>query len=161
MRTPVRSCQLMTSSRIEVSELVERFRTIEHERMQGLPIVNPLLEVEAIGFCDFEGHELGVLLSPWFMNLVLLPGSEQWANTRQGDRLAHEFPSGHCEFTVCDDEVLGRYLSAILFRTMSGFPDQDTARAVANEALALILSEPVPEQGHVSRRAMFTGIGGS
>ena len=160
MRTPVLSCQSMTSPRIEVSELVERFTTIHRERMQGLPIVNPVLEVEAVGFCDFESHELGILLSPWFMNLVLLPGSEEWSNTQQGDRLAHEFPSGHCEFTVCDDELLGRYLSAILFRTMSDFPDQDTARAVATEALALVLSEPVPERGHVSRRAMFTGIGG-
>ena len=42
-------------------------------RMQGLAFVNPALAVEAIGFAPWSGHWLGVLLTPWFMNLVLAP----------------------------------------------------------------------------------------
>ena len=57
-------------------EVDARIDAIYRERMQGLPIVNPELSVEAVGFEPFEAHELGVLISPWFMNLVLLPADE-------------------------------------------------------------------------------------
>ncbi len=43
-------------------------------RMQGLPIVNPALEVEAVGFAPWEGSWLGVMVTPWGMNLTLVPG---------------------------------------------------------------------------------------
>ncbi len=41
-------------------------------RMRGLPIVNPALAVEAVGFAPWEGHWLGVMVTPWFINLTLL-----------------------------------------------------------------------------------------
>ncbi len=41
--------------------------------MRGLDVVNPRLAVEAVGFAPWDGHWLGVLLTPWCMNLMLLP----------------------------------------------------------------------------------------
>jgi [NiFe] hydrogenase assembly HybE family chaperone len=145
--------------RIKVADLVARYEAIYRERMRDLPIVNPELAVEAVGFERWEDQDLGVLITPWFMNLVLLPDSRRLADLPQGERVECRFPSGPCEFTVCRDEELGSYLAAVLFRTVVDFPDQDVARAVAEEALANVLAEPSgDEAGTVSRRGLLTGL---
>ncbi|NCF24908.1 MAG: [NiFe]-hydrogenase assembly chaperone HybE [Gammaproteobacteria bacterium] len=145
--------------RIKVADLVARYRAIYQERMRNLPIVNPRLEVEAVGFEQWEDKDLGVLITPWFMNLVLLPDSERLVDLPQGERVECRFPSGPCELTVYHDEDLGSYLAAVLFRTVADFPDQDIARAVAEEALAQVLAEPGEEAAEtVSRRGLLTGL---
>lgn len=140
-----------------VDDLVRHFEAISRDRMRGLPIVNPAIRVEAVDFQPWEGREVGVLISPWFINLVLLPGIEEWTADEQGKRIAIAFPSGACDMTVCHDEVLGVYLSAVLFRSVMDFPSQEIASAVASEALAQIMSAAVPE-GRISRRQVFTGL---
>lgn len=148
-----------------VAALVAEFRRIERERMQGLPFLNSELEVEAVGFEPDDGHEIGVLVSPWFMNLVLLPGNDDWGDAAQGDVAEWTFPSGKIDFTVCQDDTLGTYLTAVLFRTVVDFPDQDTAREVATEVAESLRREPDPdaESGpgakRVSRRELFTQLG--
>ena len=145
--------------RVKVADLVARYEAIYRERMRDLPIVNPALAVEAVGFEQWEDQDLGVLITPWFMNLVLLPDSRRLADLPQGERVECRFPSGPCELTVYQDEELGTYLAAVLFRTVADFPDQDVARAVAEEALAQILAEPpAKETGNVSRRGLLTGL---
>jgi [NiFe] hydrogenase assembly HybE family chaperone len=145
--------------RIKVADLVARYQAIYEERMQDLPIVNPALEVEAVGFEQWEDKDLGVLITPWFMNLVLLPDSERLVDLPQGERVECRFPSGPCELTVYHDEDLGSYLAAVLFRTVADFPDQDIARSVAEEALAQVLAEPGEEAAEtVSRRGLLTGL---
>ncbi len=145
--------------RVRVADLVARYETIYRERMRELPIVNPALAVEAVGFEQWEEQDLGVLITPWFMNLVLLPDSTRLADLPQGERVECRFPSGPCELTVYHDEELGSYLAAVLFRTVADFPDQDIARAVATEALANVLAEPAAKEGDkVSRRGLLTGL---
>lgn len=145
--------------RIKVADLVTRYQAIYEERMRDLPIVNPRLAVEAVGFEQWDEQDLGVLITPWFMNLVLLPDSDTLADFPQGEQVQCQFPSGPCDLTVYQDEELGTYLAAVLFRTVADFPDQAVARAVAEEALANILAEP-PEKdtGTVSRRGLITGL---
>jgi [NiFe] hydrogenase assembly HybE family chaperone len=145
--------------RIKVADLVARYEAIYRERMRDLPIVNPALAVEAVGFEQWEDQDLGVLITPWFMNLVLLPDSQRLADLPQGERVECFFPSGPCELTVYQDEELGSYLAAVLFRTVADFPDQDIARAVAEEALANVLAEPSGNDGgKLSRRGLLTGL---
>ena len=145
--------------RIKVADLVARYEAIYKERMRDLPIVNERLAVEAVGFGQGEDQDLGILITPWFMNLVLLPDSGRLADMVQGDRVDCRFPSGSCELTVYHDEQLGSYLAAVLFRTVADFPDQDIARAVAEEALAQILTEPpAKEPRQVSRRGLLKGL---
>ena len=139
-------------------ELVERFRLIYEERMKDLPIVHPDLEVEAVGFAPWEDHELGILITPWFMNLVLLPGGTQYDGLLQGDEVEFRFPSGPCYFTVTQDEALGTYLSAVLFRTVVDFPGQAFAREVALEALASLLALPPVDTSTISRRDVISGL---
>lgn len=146
--------------------LVDRFRDIDHERMRGLPIVNPELEVEAIGFRRFEDHLVGILITPWFMNLLLLPASAESCGLTQGAIVERQLPHGNIEFTACSDEVLGDYLSAIMFRAVTDFPDQAMARAVAKEILLKLFTEPEPtsaaaDRKVISRRALLSGQGGA
>ena len=145
--------------RIRVDDLVARYEAIYEERMRDLPIVNARLAVEAVGFDRWEDQDLGVLITPWFMNLVLLPNSDRLVDMPQGERVECRFPSGPCELTVYHDEDLGSYLAAVLFRTVVDFPDQDVARAVAEEALAQLLAEPAEKDTEkVSRRGLLTGL---
>ena len=104
-------------------------------RMQGLGIVNPALEVEAVGFAPWEDHWLGVMLTPWFMNLVLLPrDSGKWQPLPLGEKRAHRFPAGVYEFIGAADEAVGEYQTCSLFSPVLEFEDHATARLVAELA---------------------------
>lgn len=148
-------------------DLVRHFDAVYRERMQGLPIVNERLSVEAVGFAALEGHELGVLISPWFMNLILLPGDDAWNLCKQGASIKIELPAGPYDFTVSHDEDVGTFLSAILFRTVSDFPDQETARAIAADIAARVFSPDEKEaekrrsSRKLSRRELFSQLGAS
>jgi [NiFe] hydrogenase assembly HybE family chaperone len=128
--------------------------------MRNLPIVNSALEVEAVGFRTFDEHQIGVLITPWFMNLVLLLGSDIGSRLRQGSKSTLRLPSGPVEFTTAQDEVLGPYLTAVLFSSVAEFPDQHTAKAIALEVMQELFESTHNEQA-ISRRSLFTNIGAS
>lgn len=148
---------------ISTARLVQRFQEIMRERMQGLPLVNDKLEVEAIGFDLIGDHAVGVLITPWFMNLVLLPGTDEWDGIAQGSLVQVDLPCDGCEFIVNRDEKVGVYLSAILFRTVKNFPDQAMARAIAEEIVASLHADAAqknsPATRMVSRRSLIAGMG--
>ena len=130
--------------------------------MLGLPIVNDQLETEAIGFREFEGHDIGVLLTPWFMNLFLLPGDDQWSQAAPGSKVEVSLPGECCEFVVNQDDELGTCLSAILFRTVTDFPDQATGRAIADEVLVQLFTtagKTEPGGRLIDRRSFLSGLG--
>jgi len=150
-----------------VAKLVRHFEKIDREHMQGMPIVNPRLYVEAVGFRRHAGHELGVLITPWFMNLVLLPGSDLWSDREQGSDAEISLPAGPYDFMISRDDVLGTYLTAVLFRTVIDFPDQTTARNVASTILGQLFDDAdanhagiVSNAETMSRRTLFTMLKG-
>jgi len=97
------------------ARLTEAFRAVA-ARMDGLPIVNPALAVEAVGFAPWQGHWLGVMLTPWFMNLVIAPGDESaWQPLPPGARRSHAFPAGAYEFIGARDEIAGEFQMCSLF----------------------------------------------
>ena len=56
-----------------VLALIEQFQRVD-AGMRDLPIYNDKIAIEAIGFRLFGDAELlGVVLTPWFMNLIVLP----------------------------------------------------------------------------------------
>lgn len=160
------------SRRPDPSAQVERaFTQILAERMQGLPFLNPALRVEAVGFRRWEGRWLGVLITPWFMNLVLLPDEEAaWRHVRYGDSLGYALPAGVFEFISAREPALGDYQSCSLFSPVFEFADQDGARATALAALAALFDAqaqagvegpgtPAPDAGRapVSKRDFLRG----
>ena len=145
---------------ISSTTLAERFRSIHEQRMRGLPFINTQLQVETIGFREFQDFEIGVLITPWFMNLILLPGSGVSADIEQGHSVTACFPSGDIEFTAAQDEELGLYFSAVLFSTVADVPDQATAQDLAVEVMKGLF-ESTAESKVVSRRSLFTTAGHS
>ena len=149
--------------RVSVDALLDYYRQVYEETFRDLPIANAALDVEAVGFRPLEEHCLGVLITPWFMNLFLLPGTERWDDRPQGSACTVEFPGGKVDFQVSHGQALGTVLSAALFSTVADFPDQEIAREVARETLRLLFdSDAVQEEPgrRVSRRALLRQLGG-
>jgi len=142
-------------------ELAARYREIHDQRMRELPIVNAALDVETMEFRQFGKAELGVLLTPWFMNLVLIQSNAVWSSSEQGTIVSVDLPGGTVDFTVARDESIGAFLSAVLFRTVADFPDQDTAREIAAEVMRRLFEPRKSGGAAVSRRDLLTGLGQS
>jgi [NiFe] hydrogenase assembly HybE family chaperone len=120
--------------------LEQVFSHIERERMRGLPILNEALQVRAVGFRQWQGRCLGILITPWFMNLMLLPSEgDDWQNLRIGDKQLHQLPSGPYEFILGEETGVGRYQMCSLFSPVFEFADQETAEATAEAAMAALM----------------------
>ncbi|AEG00185.1 [NiFe]-hydrogenase assembly chaperone HybE [Methylomonas methanica] len=132
------------------------FNRILTTRMHNLPLVNPLLSVKAVGFEAYGDLWPGVLVTPWFMNLLLLPGAEHsWLALSPGKQFEHTFPAGTFLFTLAHEPQLGLYAQCSLFSPMFDFNDQDSAIAAAESAWLGLLTPPAPR--NVSRRALLRG----
>ncbi len=116
--------------------LVADFTEVFHSKMRDVPMVNHALHVQAVGFQPWEGGFLGVLVAPWFMNLVILPAPGR-AALPPGGKEEIGFPSGAYEFLHNAREMTGPYLACSLFSPMGDFSSQlqavEVARAVMGE----------------------------
>jgi len=128
--------------------------------MQGLPVLNPALSVQAVGFHRFMDEWLGILITPWFMNLLLLPGPDYaWPKRNPGAKFDRIFPYGVFEFTQAYEEQLGAYARCSLFSPMFQFTCQADALAAAQAALQGLLTGEKPRP--VSRRNLLRGAIGN
>lgn len=114
--------------------LVADFTEVFHSKMRDLPMVNKALHVQAVEFRPFEGGLLGILIAPWFMNLVFLPGAERPV-LKVGAKEVLAFPSGAYEFMHASREMVGPYLACALFSPMGDFTSQLQAVDVARAAM--------------------------
>ena len=120
----------------QTTALVADFTEIWNAKMKDVPIVNKLLHVQAVGFQMHEGRPLGVLVSPWFMNLILLPGAEEsWDDLTPGTKELIAYPSGSYEFIHNTREQTGGYKACSLFSPMGDFNTQAQAVEVANAVM--------------------------
>jgi len=122
--------------------LVSAFRKIERERMRDVPILNPALSVACIGMRPFEGGWLSVLITPWFINLLILPGNEAdaktWSDVPGGTKLMHRFPAGSFEFICASEDGIGPYRMCSLFSPVLEFENQEAAVATAQACLSAL-----------------------
>jgi [NiFe] hydrogenase assembly HybE family chaperone len=124
-------------------------------RMSGMPVVNSALTVEAVDFTRNDDW-LGVLITPWSMNLLLLPGKgSAWTAYPAGHKFEHFFPYGCFEFTAAHETAMGVYAQCSLFSPMFQFADQPAAREAAHAALQALLTSPAPAT--ISRRDLLRG----
>ncbi|MGZ8157315.1 MAG: [NiFe]-hydrogenase assembly chaperone HybE [Methylobacter sp.] len=132
------------------------FIDIMQTRMRDVPVLNPALSVQALGFSRYQQDWLGVLITPWFMNLLLLPEPDSaWQTQQPGSKFSQPFPYGLFEFTVAQEAQLGIYAQCSLFSPMFEFVDQISAVAAAQSALHGLLTSPAPRV--VSRRDLLRG----
>lgn len=135
----------MIAARVEQLEVV--FRDIAATRMADVPICHPGLAVRALGFEPLPEEPqvaFGVLLTPWFMNLVRLPldptAPAALAERASARRVMHDRAF---DFLGAFEPALGPFESCSLYSPMFDFVDQAAAVATAHEVLAL-LRQPEP-----------------
>lgn len=149
-----------------VQHLMDFYRRVETERMQGIPILNPALRVEAAGFRLTDADDTvaeGVLITPWFMSLVRLPLAVQDHGGRVGRKRVMAFGNERFDFIGAHDPALGFHEACALFSPMAGFHSQDQARETAQAVLDQ-LHPPPPAPAPVAeampaRRAFFLARG--
>ncbi|MFM2042996.1 MAG: [NiFe]-hydrogenase assembly chaperone HybE [Pseudomonadota bacterium] len=154
-------------------------------RMRGLPVHNPALGVELIGFRSItlgDGEAgadagagdglFGIVITPWFMNITLIPVDPAgWTDPAPGSAVERVLPSGRYDFVVGELEGVGRVLTCSLFSPMAEFVDATAARIAAQAALEEVMRPNVPTPGtgqaarspapaptlsrEVSRRSLF------
>lgn len=129
--------------------LLATFRRIHRERMAGLPILNPRLEVAVLEGRVWGDDWTGILLTPWLMSLVALPSAESAPGWLAGTERTLELPAGRLTLAVATEPDLGPYAACSLFSPMGEFPDQETALIAARAALAALF---VPA-GHAAAAA--------
>ncbi len=126
-----------------VAEFLEQtFECIHREAMQGIPILNPAIGVQALGFREYQGRVLGVLITPWLMNLVMLPGEgEDWSGMELGHKQPHRFPSKTFKFMVNEIDGIGPCQTHSLYSPMYVFASHEQAVNVAQAFLDTLMVE--------------------
>lgn len=119
------------------------FFRIEQTRMAGVPILNPALRVQAVNFQPWHGHWLGMVITPWCMSVLLLPGRvDDWEVVDDNKRRFVRFPAGDFVFLGSSEPELGHYQSCALFSPMDKFASQTEAVMTARASLTGLLSPP-------------------
>jgi [NiFe] hydrogenase assembly HybE family chaperone len=156
-----------------VQRLEQAYQWILLNRMQGLPILEPRLQVQAIGFEEVEGdpaHAQGVLITPWFMSLVHLP-LHMRKSTPDTAAAPQEWRFGHQAIPCLPTPTpgLGVIWLCSLYSPMHAFPEQQKAVEMAASVLDHLRQKtpqppsPATSAGTAlsatppSRRSFFTG----
>ncbi|MDK9696799.1 MAG: [NiFe]-hydrogenase assembly chaperone HybE [Siculibacillus sp.] len=155
-----------TAAAIAVGERLARlYGDIAERSMRDLPVSNPKLRVEAVGFHDDGVRVVGIVVTPWFMNVVIAasPLGPAPVAAPPGSTATHDLPSGTYDFVVGEIADFGRLDSLSLFSPMFEFDDPEVARATAEAAMAELRRAPEPqppapkEKPVLDRRALLFG----
>ena len=150
----------MNGLEARVQALVVLFRHVQATRMAGVPVLNAALQVEAVGFEPALGEPgeapavVGVLLTPWFMNLVWLPLEPDTRADRVGQGRVRAVGPTSFEFIGAHEPGLGAFEACSLASPMFEFPDQAQARATAWAVLAA-LRPAAPTVSNARRSFLF------
>lgn len=142
-----------------VAGLVTTYRELAAGGMAELPLANPALRVEAVGFRPHGPGWLGIVIAPWFFNAVLIPRDPAaWARLPEGERSVEPLPAGDHAFVTARVGGAGVVKVIPVVSSMEVFADQEAARAAAALALDRLFAAPTtpsrPRPG-LSRRALF------
>lgn len=143
-----------------VARLVARFREIAATSMKDVPICNDRLGVDAIGFRRHGGRAMGMLVTPWFLNLAVFDLDAASPPARAGAKLPLALPAGEVELIVGEAPGFGRLDMCSLYSPMSEFADMAAARETARLAMIELTAAPTPprvEKPALDRRAFLRG----
>ncbi|MEM7570392.1 MAG: [NiFe]-hydrogenase assembly chaperone HybE [Pseudomonadota bacterium] len=144
-----------------VAALVGAYEAAEKD-MVGLPIHNGALGIEAVGFREYGEDGVGVIITPWCMNLVLLPGPVRQSKPGAlGSKASYAFPFGTFSFVLGQMHGVGLVETCSLFSPMEDFADQASAVDVAREAIDGLFAPDAEElekaRQKQSRRSILGG----
>ncbi|MBH2009912.1 MAG: [NiFe]-hydrogenase assembly chaperone HybE [Xanthomonadaceae bacterium] len=130
---------------LRVKALAALYQHIASTRMQGIPLLNPAVQVEAVGFelVKPEGNEpettgIGVLITPWFMNLVWLPLRRLDLAKQVGSKVPRYVGRECFEFIAAHEDGFGSYEACSLFSPVFEFENHQAAVATAQAVLNML-----------------------
>ncbi|WP_294040979.1 [NiFe]-hydrogenase assembly chaperone HybE [Thiolapillus sp.] len=140
--------ELDEAERKQLCAHLERVYTdIYEQRMRDIPITNDNIGIRAVGLRRWQNTLLCIMVTPWFMNIMLLPDEhDDWDELRETSSVYHQFPSGRYEFLVGYEPELGKYQMCSLFSPMFEFSDHQAAIETAEAAVAELMNEDNFEQ---------------
>jgi len=157
----------LASPRVLVLE--QAFTEIAHTRMLRVPVQNPAVHIQAMGFMpDPDDADMlqGVLVTPWFMNLVRLPTRTVSAGNKLlavGEKATRVVGNQLFEFVGACEADIGAFEVCSLFSPMFEFANHAAAADTANEILHLLRIPVKPRtsttQTQPSRRSFLFGRG--
>lgn len=131
----------------KIQVLEKAFTRIQHENMHDVPILNDKIKVTAVGFRLWQDSYIGIMVTPWFMNLMLLPLEiDDWDELAELSKKTHSFPSGQYTFITGYEFDIGKYQMCSLFSPMFEFADHDAAIETAEVAMTELLNHENVEQ---------------
>jgi [NiFe] hydrogenase assembly HybE family chaperone len=137
-------------------ELESVFNEIARSRMAGLPICNPALRVQVVGLREWQGRRVGVLVTPWTISLVLMPGDDAALDPlAPQEKKTWEFPSGKYEFMGVNEPALGTCQTCSLISPVIDIETQEDAVNIARQVMTalFVLKQADHERDAVSRTA--------
>lgn len=142
----------------EIAEKLEAvFTDIAQTRMAGLPICNEALRVQVVGLREWQGRWVGVLVTPWTISMVLMPGADAPLGTLgPEEKKAWDFPSGKYEFFGLNEPALGSCQVCSLISPVIDYENQEDAVNVARQVMeALFVPARVEPQAAADREVML------
>ena len=138
-----------------IGERLERlYRALAEGAMAGLPICNPRLGVAALGFRVVGAEAVGIVVTPWFLNIVAAPLGPV-APAQGGETRTLTLPAGELEMIVGELPGFGRLDAASLVSPMFAFADMAAALDAVEGALEALFAPP-PARA-LDRRAFLRG----
>lgn len=126
------------------------------DAMRALPIHNPLLGFETIGFRTYDGAVTGIAVTPWCMVLLRVP-LQPTPDLVRGATVVRTYPSGDYDFVVGELPGVGLVESCSLFSPVHEFSGPYAARSAAVAAMEALFSLPLRFTPQASRRALLFG----
>ncbi|MFT3957463.1 MAG: [NiFe]-hydrogenase assembly chaperone HybE [Piscinibacter sp.] len=154
----------MNAVAARVQALQQAFDHIARTRMAGLPLNNPRLEVATVDFrADEDGNfALGVLVTPWCMNLLRLPLRDDQDVLGVGITGTRDIGERRFDFIGAHEPGLGPFEASSLFSPMFEFANRAAALATAQEALKELRgANAVRPPAQPARRGFLFGRSGA
>ena len=131
------------SPELYATRVANVFERIHREQMAGLPLLNKALNVTTLGFQEFEGRILGMLITPWMMSLLMFPSpQDDWQAQALGSKHSITFPNGNYRFLINVIDELGVCQMHSLYSPMHRFGTQESVIAEASAFMDKLLVIP-------------------
>lgn len=150
------------------ARLAAHYQSLWEAGGQDMAEINPALAVEALGFTRYQGDWLGVVITPWFLRLFLLPGGGSlWGDIPPGQSRYISLPAETMQFVADEAPAIGPFQYSTLLEPTSLIADMAVARQMAWRAMHAFTGQPPaaspdvePPPAGVSRRGFFRRLAG-
>ncbi|QPE16878.1 hydrogenase-2 assembly chaperone [Providencia rettgeri] len=135
------------------------FTRVAEQSMHDLSFLHPTMPVHASEFALFEGQWVGVVITPWMLSAIILPGPEQyWPRRVVGDKVGLILPYGEMTYTVGELDGLTQYFACSLMSPLEKKLTPEQGIHLTDDCQRILLSLPVSDPNipqAPERRALF------